>query len=124
MKLLIRLFPRSWRERYREEIADHLARSTSPARDRLDLLMALAPMWADDTRRLPLATSPMYTRTAAAILGAIAVLSTLWATGELEDGVAEMPQHWWSTAAVLLPLMAAALVLGLGELKARRTQPH
>jgi hypothetical protein len=44
MKLLIRLFPRSWQQRYHEEIADHLAHSTRPARDRLDLLMALGPV--------------------------------------------------------------------------------
>jgi hypothetical protein len=117
----MRLFPRSWRERYSDEVADHIAHSTRPVHDRLDLLMALAPVWADGTRRLPMPRTRIYTRTAAVVLSAIGVLIIVSATRELENGIAEVPEHWWSTAA-LLPLVAAALVLGLGELTARRTQ--
>jgi hypothetical protein len=120
MKLLIRLFPRSWQQRYHEEIADHLAHSTRPARDRLDLLMALGPVWADHTRRLPMPTT--WTRASAAVLGAAAVATTVWATTEQQDGITELLQHWWSTAALVLPLAAAAVLLSLGELAARRNQ--
>jgi hypothetical protein len=120
MKLLIRLFPRSWQQRYREEIADHLAHSTHPARDRLDLLMALGPMWADNTRRLPMPTT--WTRASAAVLVATATAATGWATSELEEGLTELPQHWWSTAILVLPLAAAAVILSVGELAGRRNQ--
>jgi hypothetical protein len=116
MRLLIRLFPGRWRDRYGEEIADHLAHSGRPGRDRLDLLLALAPMWADDTRRLAMRPMLIWTR-------ALGVAMTLWAASELEGGVAELPRHWWSTAAVLLPLTAATVVAGFGELAARRTRP-
>jgi hypothetical protein len=117
---LIRLFPRPWQLRYREEITDHLAHSTRPARDRLDLLMALGPMWADNTRRLSMPTT--WTRTGAAVLFAVAAATTVWATSELQDGITELLQHWWSTAALVLPLAAAAGLLSLGELAARRNQ--
>lgn len=122
MKLLIRLFPRSWRERYGEEIADHLAHSTRSGRDRLDLLIALAPMWSDDRRRRSTRATHRWTRIGAAAVMAIGAATTLWATSELEGGVTDLLQHWWSTLAVLLPLTAAVVVLGFGELSARRSQ--
>jgi hypothetical protein len=123
MRLLIRLFPGRWRDRYGEEIADHLAHSGRPGRDRLDLLLALAPMWADDTRRLAMRPMLIWTRALGAVFATVGVAMTLWAASELEGGVAELPRHWWSTAAVLLPLTAAAVVAGFGELAARRTRP-
>jgi hypothetical protein len=123
MRLLIRLFPGRWRDRYGEEIADHLAHSGRPGRDRLDLLLALAPMWADDTRRLAMRPMLIWTRALGAVFATVGVAMTLLAASELEGGVAELPRHWWSTAAVLLPLTAAMVVAGFGELAARRTRP-
>ncbi|HEY6416869.1 MAG TPA: hypothetical protein VIX41_11540 [Acidimicrobiales bacterium] len=120
MKLLIGLFPRRWRERYGEEIADDLAHSSRPGRDRLDLLLALAPIWADDTRRLAMRPMLIWTRALGAVFATVGGAMTLWATSELEGGVTALPRHWWSTAAVLLPLAAATAVAGFGELVARR----
>jgi hypothetical protein len=122
MKLLIRLFPRWWRESYGEEIADHLAHSCRPGRDRLDLLFALALMWADDLRRFPMPPTLIWTRAAAAVFAATGAATTLWATSELDGGVTDLFQHWWSTSAALLPLTAAVAVAGFGELTARRTR--
>lgn len=130
MKVLIRLFPRSWRERYGEEIADHLAHSTRSGRDRLDLLIALAPMWSDRRRLSMHATHrwPRIAAAAAATVGAVVgIVTTLWATSELEGGVTELLDHWWSTLAVLVPVIAAVMVLGVGEMVARRSArrtPH
>jgi hypothetical protein len=118
---VLRLFPRWWRERYGEEIADHLAHSSRPGRDRLDLLFAMALMWADDMRRCPMQSTLAWTRTAAAVFTAGGAATTLWATSALEGGVTDLLQHWWSTAA-LLPLTAAVAVAGFGELAARRTR--
>jgi small-conductance mechanosensitive channel len=119
VKILIWLFPRSWRERYGEEIADHLAHSTRSGRDRLDLLIALAPMWSDDRRRLSMHAARRWPRIAAAALVGIGAAATLWAASELEGGASELLHHWWSTLAVLVPLTAAAVAVGL-ELAARR----
>jgi hypothetical protein len=122
---LVRLFPRSWRERYGDEIADHLARSAHPVRDRLDLLMALVPVWVDDQhRRLPMSISRAHVRIAAAALGAAGIVTTALAASQLQDGVSDLGRHWWSTAAAL-PLAAAAVLFALGERVARRPhQPH
>jgi acetyl esterase/lipase len=122
VRLLARLFPRSWRERYGDEINDHLARSPHPVRDRLDLLTALVPAWVDDQHgRFPMSISRAHARIAAAALGAAGVVTTALAASQLQDGMTELGRHWWSAAAVL-PLAAAAGFLGLGERVARR--PH
>jgi hypothetical protein len=121
----MRLFPRSWRTRYGDEIADHIDRSTRPARDRLDLLVALGPVWSDETaRRLPMLTSRMWMRTVVAGLCAVGIVATVLATRALQDGLAELPRHWWSAPAPL-PLAAAAVLLAVGEHASRRSRrPH
>jgi hypothetical protein len=63
-----------------------------------------------------------WARTSAAVLVAVAVATTVWATSELQHGITELLQHWWSTAALVLPLGTAAVLLSLGELAARRNQ--
>jgi hypothetical protein len=119
----MRLFPRSWRARYGDEIADHLDRSTRPARVRLDLLIALGPVWSDESaRRLPMLTSRVWMRTVVAGLCAVGVVATVLATRGLQHGLTELPRHWWSAPA-LLPLAAAAVLLAVGE-RARRRSRH
>ena len=66
--------------------------------------------------------SLIWTRAAAAVFAASGAATTLWATSELEGGVTDLLQHWWSTTAALLPLTAAVAVAGFGELTARRTR--
>jgi hypothetical protein len=121
MRPLVRLFPRSWRARYGDEIADHLARSTRPARDRLDLLVALGAVWSDESaRRLPMLISRAWMRAVAAGLCAVGIVTTALATTELQDGLVELPRHWWSAPAPL-PLAAAAVLLAVGERAGRRS---
>lgn len=42
------------------------------------------------------------------------MFGTGWAVGQLQDGAAELPQHWWSTAPLVvsgLGVLLAALTL-------------
>ena len=85
-----------------------LAASRRPIRDRADLVMTapgvvLAHLRSEDnmskldTMRMGLAM----------VLGA-AVALTLVAGTQLENGVVEMGQHWWSGAPALLVVVSAA----------------
>jgi hypothetical protein len=121
MRPLMRLFPRSWRARYGDEIADHLGHSTRPALDRLDLLIALGSVWSDESaRRLPMLVSRVWMRAVAAGLCAVGVVTTALAITDLQGGLVELPRHWWSAPA-LLPLAAAAVLLAVGEHASRRS---
>lgn len=51
------------------------------------------------------------------ILGGLG--SSTWAMGQLAEGVREIPQHWWSSLAVL-PLLAGIAVTAVGLFRARR----
>jgi hypothetical protein len=105
--LLLRLFPRAWRAAYGAEVADMLARSRRPWRDRADLLRAAVEARGDRVDEL--LEERMDTlrnlRIVAAGLVALGLAGGVWATGQLRDGVLEIPLHWWSTLAVL-PLLA------------------
>lgn len=121
MRPLMRLFPRSWRKRYGDEVADHLGRTSRPAHDRLDLLIALGPVWSDETaRRLPMLISRVWMRITAAGLCAVGIVATALATRGLQHGLVELPRHWWSAPAPL-PLAAAAVLLAVGEHARRRS---
>ncbi len=104
MRRLVRLFPKDWRERYGEEVADLLAHSERPARDALDVLRAVVSVRMDEAlgrRRMRMR------RTLVVSVGllALGLVGVIWATGELEDGLVEVPRHWWSAAAAV-PLIA------------------
>jgi hypothetical protein len=47
----------------------------------------------------------------AAIIVAAGVAGTLWAVTELRDGAVELPQHWWSSAPLLLVVAGVGLAI-------------
>jgi hypothetical protein len=49
----------------------------------------------------------------AALVVAAGVAGTVWAVGELRNGVSELPQHWWSSAPVALVALGLTLMLAL-----------
>lgn len=125
MRLLMRLFPRAWRARYGDEIADHLGRSTRPARDWLDLLIALGPVWFDESaRRLPMLVSRVWMRAVAAALCAVGIVTIALVTTELQHGLVELPRHWWSAPAPLPLAAAVALLAGFRVGSARHAIPR
>lgn len=47
------------------------------------------------------------------------VIPALWATGELSDGLVELPRHWWSTIAAL-PIALGIMMTAVGLLRLSR----
>lgn len=47
------------------------------------------------------------------VLIAVGMVPSLLAVGELTDGLAELPRHWWSSFAVL-PMVAGFAVTSFG----------
>jgi hypothetical protein len=50
--------------------------------------------------------------TLAAGLVVIGVAGAVWSSSELARGVAEVPEHWWSTMAVAPAVLGALVMLG------------
>ncbi len=106
MTRLLWLYPRRWRRRFGLEVEELLAASSRPVRDRLDLLVAapgvvLAQLRSGDT--MTLATLRMGLAVA---LGAGLAL-TVVALTQLENGLVELGQPWWSGAPALLVVVSA-----------------
>ncbi len=111
-RLIIRSLPRDVRARHGEEIADLLACSRRPVRDRVDVLIAALGLRLDATIRQVLVVAWV------GVGGFTAAL--LYAIGSLRDGAVEVLGHWWSTF-VLAGLMGATstvLVLALAQRRA------
>ncbi|MEX2238291.1 MAG: hypothetical protein WEB00_12235 [Dehalococcoidia bacterium] len=104
--LLLRLYPRAWRDRYGEEVAAIMEDSDRRALDHLDL--ALGAVIARMEENMVVA------KWSALVLWSVALLGLGFAIADLRDGYREVPNHWWSAA----PL-ALALVVAAGYLSAR-----
>lgn len=106
---LIRLYPRSFRGRYGDELSDLLAASDCPGRDALDLLVHAAVVHLEVPMSRPI-------RTATGAVATVMLVFCGLALGELRDGVVEVPQHWWSALAAI----GAATSVGVSAVVHRR----
>ena len=99
---LLHLYPQPFRRRYEDELIELLDHSARPVRDALDVAVH-----AGQLRGEQLMTNAA--RHLADAVLAVALFTLGYAVNDLQDGVVEVHQHWWSSAAVLLVLAAAAL---------------
>jgi hypothetical protein len=124
MSLLLRMYPREWRDRYGDEIEELLASSDHPARDRLDLARGAISMRLDHLLRR--AAKSAGRLIALAILGlvmaVVGAIATVNAVGHLQGGVIELPGHWWSTLAAA-PLCGGVLLSLVVLIAWRRRSP-
>ena len=123
-ELVAEAFPKPWRDRYGAELSEQLA--DAGAADRFDLVVAAAAMWGDHVRNQIERTRGLMSmlRRLALALIALGLGSVVWATSELQDGMAELPGHWWSTLAtvpLLTGLVLAAVAWGPASGRERRT---
>ena len=95
-----------------DELLDH---SERPVRDALDVAVH-----AGQLRGQQLMTNAA--RHLADLVLAVALFTLGYAVNDLQDGVVEVHQHWWSSAAVLLVLAAAALRVTVAIAATKR--PH
>ena len=110
---LLRLYPAWFRDRYGDEIADSLARSTHRTRDSLNVALHAV-----------LLRTEMLMNHSIRRLADLFVVATAFGLGfvlnDLEHGVAEIPHHWWSSLAVLVTVASVAV---RGILAARQRTP-
>ena len=124
MKLLLRIFPRKWRERYGDEVEELLASSHHPIRDRADLTRSAVLVRWDDVLAWTAKSRGRLTGLAALVLfiATAGALATQRVVNHLQHGVTELPGHWWSTLAVA-PLCAGVLLsVVFVEASRRRTR--
>ena len=109
-RALLRLLPRPWRARYGDELLELLAASRRPVRDTLDGARLAAGLHLVRIDHLEEATVRrlLLLALACAVAGGV---GAAWAAANLADGLAEIPNHWWSTLAVSPLGLSAALTL-------------
>ena len=118
-RLTMWMLPAEIRTSHGDEIEEMLAISARPVRDGADVVIAGVGL------RLGRATRPLLV--AAVISIFVFLLGLMHAVGNLQHGVAEIPNHWWSTfiAAGLAGSILVAVVLRLAHRNAstwRRVQ--
>ncbi len=110
---LVHLYPQPFRRRYADELIELLDHSARPVRDALDVAVH-----AGHLRGEQLMTNAA--RHLADLVLAVALLTLGYTVNDLQDGLVEVHQHWWSSAAVLLVLAAAALRVTVAIAATRR----
>jgi len=103
-RIVLRLYPRQVRARYGPELLAMLDASTRPWRDLLDIARNAV---RDRTEVLLV----KHLRSAAAILAAVSLFALGYAVNGLQDGLTELPRHWWSVAPIGVLLVAGLMWL-------------
>ena len=106
-RLLLRLYPRRFRERYGDEIDDLLGGAT--LRDAADLVRGAASERIAGLRR-PHARPVKALVLAAALTAAGGLVWLGYVIAGLAGGIAALPRHWWS----VLPLLVLAVAGAVG----------
>jgi len=92
-RLAMRLLPEAFRDRYGGELLALLDDSPAPLGDTLDVLRLGAKQ-----RLELLVPRRLHSLTLAALAVSLVVFG--YALHDLSSGLAELPRHWWSSAAV------------------------
>lgn len=129
MRLLLWLFPRGWRTRYGEEVAELFRSRDRHLLDVVDLVVTALSLRVEGAVRLlerevrKMERRLKLVRVAGGVAAALMVVgigTTWWATTELADGLRELPSHWWSGLA-MAPLLLGLALLGL-SVRLQRTR--
>lgn len=129
MRLLLWLFPRGWRTRYGEEVAELFRSRDRHLLDVVDLVVTALSLRVEGAVRLlerevrKMERRLKLVRVAGGVAAALMVVgigTTWWAMTELADGLRELPSHWWSGLA-MAPLLLGLALLGL-SVRLQRTR--
>lgn len=106
-RLIMRILPAEIRTSHGDELADMLDSSTRPIRDGADVVIAGLGL------RLGRATRGLLVAAVVGMFGS--AFGLVHAVGNLQHGVVEIPDHWWSTliAAGFVVSLSSAIILGL-----------
>ena len=108
MTKLLWLYPRRWRRRFGAEVEEMLAQSQRPIGDRIDLVVTAPGVLLAHLRSEDNVSKLDAMRIGLAVVLGAGVALTVVAATQLENGVAEVGQHWWSGAPALLIVVSAA----------------
>jgi hypothetical protein len=100
-RIAVRVLPEGFRDRYEGELLALLDDSPAPLGDTLDVLRLAAKQ-----RSELLVPHRLHSLALAALAASLVVFG--YALNDLRSGLAELPQHWWSSTAVVA-LVASAL---------------
>jgi hypothetical protein len=108
------IYPAGFARRHADEIASLLKTSPQPIRDHLDVVIHALRLRSEHVmNQLP--------RHLADVALAVTIFLLGFVLNDLDNGVSELVQHWWSTAAVLLVAVACAARVAAGIVDRRRT---
>ncbi|MGH9287884.1 MAG: hypothetical protein ACRD0V_06250 [Acidimicrobiales bacterium] len=103
-RLAVTLLPADVRHRYGDELLELLVRSPRPLADALDELHLAAREHLEVLMRRPLHILSI------AALG-VSLVVFGYTMNDLTSGLAELPQHWWSSSAGAAVIASGAAVL-------------
>lgn len=108
------IYPAEFARRHADEIASLLKTSPQPIRDHLDVVIHALRLRSEHLMsQLP--------RHLADVALAVTIFLLGFVVNDLENGLSELVQHWWSTAAVLLVVVTCAARVAVGIVDRRRT---
>lgn len=111
------IYPAEFARRHADEIAALLQASAQPVRDHLDVVVHAARLRLEHL----MSHLPRYL---ADIALAIAIFLLGFVVNDLRNGLGELGQHWWSTAAVLLVIVACSARVAVGIIARGGTRPE
>jgi hypothetical protein len=103
-RLAVRLLPAQTRDRYGQELVALLDSSPRPLADTLDVLFLAVREHLERPMRHPL-------HTFASVYLAVSLVLLGYTVNDLSTGLTELPQHWWSSGAVVSVIAGGAAVL-------------
>lgn len=108
------IYPSEFARRHADEIAVLLKASPQPVRDHLDVVIHAVRLRSENV----MSQLPRYL---ADVALAVALFMFGFVVNDLESGLGEVARHWWSTAAVLLVIVACSARAAVGVIDRRRT---
>ena len=111
------IYPAEFGHRHADEIAALLKTSPQPVRDHVNVIVHAARLRLEQLiSQLPRHLTNMAL--------AITIFMFGFAVNDLRSGISELPQHWWSTAAALLVVIAFSARLAVRVVEHRQpSQP-
>jgi hypothetical protein len=96
---LLRLYPRWFRERYGDELAELLAGSSHRLRDTVNVTFHAGQLRWETVMSRPI-------RYLADAVVFVTVFGLGYVVNDLEDGVTEIGRHWWSSVALVVTVLS------------------
>jgi predicted permease len=103
-RLAVGMLPAPTRDRYGPELLALLDRTPHPVADTLDVLFLAAREHLEDPMRRPV-------HTLASISLAVSLVVLGYTVNDLNSGLTELPQHWWSSGAAASVIASGAVAL-------------